>query len=78
MLGVWDKILVGIQHVCTITHSRQVLDLLPKDLAGFDCSPSSDKAEELIEILLAMKVQSSSISMKEQSSVCVGFVLSLF
>ena len=72
MLGVWDKILIGLQHVCAIANSWQVLDLLPKDLSGFDPSPSTDKAKDLIEIFLAMKVQISSISMKEQSSVCVG------
>ena len=36
MLDVWDKILVRLQHVRTIAHHRQVLDLLPKDLNGFD------------------------------------------
>ena len=72
MLGVWNKIFVGLQHVCAIANSWQVLDLLPKDLSGFDPSPSTDKAKDLIEIFLAMKVQNSSISMKKQSSVCVG------
>ena len=47
MLGVWDKILVGLQHVRTIAYRRQVLDLLPKDLNGFDHPPSTDKAEDL-------------------------------
>ena len=47
MLGVWDKILVGLQHVRAITHRRQVLDLLPKDLSGFDHPPSTDKVEDL-------------------------------
>ena len=32
MLGVWDKILVGLQQVRTIAHRRQVLDLLPRTL----------------------------------------------
>ena len=32
MLGVWNEILVGLQHVRAIAHRRQVLDLLPKDL----------------------------------------------
>jgi hypothetical protein len=47
MLGVWDKILVGLQHVHAITYRRQVLDLLPKNLTGFDRPPSTDKAEDL-------------------------------
>ena len=47
MLCVWDKILVGLQHVRAITHRRQMLDLLPKDLSGFDRPPSTDKAEDL-------------------------------
>ena len=47
MLGVWDKILVGLQHFHAIAHRRQVLDLLPKDLTGFDRLPSTDKAEDL-------------------------------
>ena len=63
MLGKWDKILVGLQHVCVIANSWQVLDLLPEDLVGFDRSPSTDKAEDFIEIFLAMKVQSSLIAM---------------
>ena len=46
MLGVWDKILVGLQHVRAIAHRRQVLDLLPKDLNGFDRPSSTDKAED--------------------------------
>ena len=45
MLGVWNKILVGLQHVCAIAHRRQVVDLLPKDLTRFD-RPSC-KAEDL-------------------------------
>ena len=45
MLGVWDKILVGLQHVRTIAYRRQVLDLLPKDLT--DHPSSTDKAEDL-------------------------------
>ena len=47
MLGVWDKILVGLQHVRTIAYRRQVLDLLPKDLTGFDHPSSTDKAKDL-------------------------------
>ena len=47
MLGLWDKILVGLQHVRAIAHRRQMLDLLPKDLTGFDRPPSTDKAEDL-------------------------------
>ena len=47
MLGVWNKILVGLQHVHTIVHRRQVLDLLPKELSGFDRPSSTGKAEDL-------------------------------
>ena len=47
MLGVWNEILVGLQHVRTITHRRQVLDLLPKDLTRFDRPSSTGKAEDL-------------------------------
>ena len=47
MLGVWDEILVGLQHVRSIAHCRQWLDLLPKDLTRFDRPPSTGKAEDL-------------------------------
>ena len=47
VLGLWDEILVGPQHVCTIAHRRQVLDLLPKDLTSCDRPSSTDKAEDL-------------------------------
>ena len=47
MLGMWDKILVGPQHVCAIAHRWQVLDLLPKNLTGFDRPSSKDKVEDL-------------------------------
>ena len=47
MLGVWNEVLVGLQHVCAIAHRRQVLDLLPKDLTRFDRPPSTGKAEDL-------------------------------
>ena len=47
MPGVWDKILVGLQQVRAIAHRRQVLDLLPKNLTGFDRPASTDKAEDL-------------------------------
>ena len=47
MLGLWDKILVVFQHVRAIAHRRQVLDLLPKDLSGFDRPFSTDKAKDL-------------------------------
>ena len=47
MLGVWNEILVGLQHVRAIDHRRQVLDLLPKDLTSFDRPSSTDKAEDL-------------------------------
>ena len=47
MLGVGDKILVGLQHVRAIAHRRQVFDLLPKDLTRFDRPSSKGKAEDL-------------------------------
>ena len=47
MLGVWNEIFGGLQHVRAIAHLRQMLDLLPKDLTGFDRPPSTDKAEDL-------------------------------
>ena len=47
MLGVWDEILVGLQHVRAIAHRRQVFDLLPKELSSFDRPSSTDKAEDL-------------------------------
>ena len=47
MLGVLDRILVGLQHACSIAHRRQALDLLPKDLTRFDRPPSTGKAEDL-------------------------------
>jgi len=49
MLGVWNEILVGLQHVRAIAHRRQVLDLLPKELSSFDRPSSTDKAEDLAE-----------------------------
>ena len=47
MLGVWNEILVGLQHVRAIAHRRQVLDLMPEDLTSFDRPPSTGKAEDL-------------------------------
>ena len=47
MLGMWNEILVGLQHVRTIAHRRQVFDLLPKDLTSLDRPPSTDKVEDL-------------------------------
>ena len=47
MLGLWDKILVGLQHFRALAQRRQVLDLLPKDLTRFDRPSSTDKAEDL-------------------------------
>ena len=47
VLGVWNQIFVGLQHVRAIAHRRQVLDLLPKDLSGFDRPSSTGKAEDL-------------------------------
>ena len=84
MLCVWNEILVGLQHVRAIVDRRQVLDLLPKNPTCFDFPSSTDKVEDLakklspplaranIEIFLVMNVQSSSISMKEQTLVCGG------
>ena len=46
MLGVWNEILVGLQHVRAIVHRQHVLDLLPKNLSGFDRPSSTDKAED--------------------------------
>ena len=34
MLGVWNEIFVGLQHVRAIAHSRQVLDLMPWECLG--------------------------------------------
>ena len=47
LLSLWNEILVGLQHVRAIAHRRQVLDLLPKELSGFDRPSSTDKAEDL-------------------------------
>ena len=47
MLGVWNEVLVGLQHVHAIAHRWQVLDLLSRDLTSFDRPPSTDKAENL-------------------------------
>ena len=47
MLSVWDKILVGLQHIRAIAHRRQVPDLLPKNLTRFDRPSSTGKAEDL-------------------------------
>jgi len=47
VLGVWNEILVGLQHVRAIARRRQVLDLLPKDLNCFDRPSSKGKAEDL-------------------------------
>ena len=49
MLGVWNAILVRLQHVRAIAYRRQVLDLLPKDHTSFDRPPSTDKAEDLVK-----------------------------
>ena len=46
MLGVWDKILVGLQHVRAIAHLRQVLDLLSKTLTRFNRPSSTGKAKD--------------------------------
>ena len=85
---MWNEILIGLQHVRTIAHRRQVLDLLPKDLTRFDRPSSTGTAEDLdkngvdrkpkptLRFFLAMNVQNSSISMKEQASVCGGLARS--
>ena len=82
MLGVWNEILVGLQQFRAIAYRWQMLDLLPKDLTGFDRPSSTGKAEDLakdgvyrwpeptLRFFLAMNVQRWSISMKEQASVC--------
>ena len=49
MLGVWNEILAGLQHVRAIAHRRQWLDLLPKELSDYDRPSSTDKAEDLAE-----------------------------
>ena len=49
MLGVQNEIFVALQHVRAIAHRRQVLDLLPKVLSGFDRPSSTDKAEDPAE-----------------------------
>ena len=49
MLGVRNKILVGLQHVRAIAHRLQVLDLLPKDLTRFDRPSSTGKAKHFAE-----------------------------
>ena len=46
MLGVWNEILVGLQHVRAIAHRRQVLNLLSKNLTSFDRPSSTNKAED--------------------------------
>ena len=46
VLGVWDEILVDLLYVHAIAHRRQVFDLLPKNLSGFDRPSSTDKAED--------------------------------
>jgi hypothetical protein len=47
MLGVWNEIFGGLQHVRAIAHRRQVPDLFSKDPTGFDRPSSTDKAEYL-------------------------------
>ena len=47
MLGVWNEILVGLQHVRAIAHRREVLDLQPKDHTSIDRPSSTGKAEDL-------------------------------
>ena len=50
MLGVWNEILLGLQHVRAIAHRRQVFDLLPKELSGCDRPSSTGKAEDLAKM----------------------------
>ncbi len=47
MPGVWDKILVGLQHAHAVAHRQQVLGLLLKGLTRFDRPSSIDKSEDL-------------------------------
>ena len=75
MLGVWNEILVGLQHVRAIAHRRQVLDLLPKDLTRFDRPSSTGKAEDLAKDGVHRQSELTLrffLSMKEQTSVCGG------
>ena len=46
MLGVWNEVLVGLQHVRAIAHRRHVLDTLPNGPTGFVSPFSTDKAED--------------------------------
>ncbi len=43
MLGVWDKILVGLQPVRAIAHRQQVLDLMPRECLGGLHQRASDR-----------------------------------
>ena len=47
MLGVWNEILVRLQHVCAFALRGQMLDLQPKNLTRFDRPSSTGKAEDL-------------------------------
>ena len=47
MLGVWDEILAGLQHVRAIAQRRQVLDLFPENYASLNRPAPTDKAEDL-------------------------------
>ena len=47
MLGVWGKILVGLQYVRPIAHRRQVLNLFPENYASLNRPAPTDKAEDL-------------------------------
>ena len=47
MLGVWNEILLGLQHVCALALRGQMLDLQPKDLTRFERPSSTGKAEDL-------------------------------
>ena len=47
MVGVWDKILVGLQQLRAIAHRRQVFDLLQKGLTRSDRPSSTGKVEDL-------------------------------
>ena len=75
MLGVWNEILVGFQHVRAIAHRRQVFDLLPKDLTGFDRPSSSDQAEYLAKDGVHRQPEPTLrffLAMNVQTSVCDG------
>ena len=75
---------IGFEKIRTLAHGRQALQLLEKLSSGLDRSTTTDKAKHFANsriqcypdpafgFFLATKLQSSSTSMKEQTSVCGG------